>query len=69
MKVMKARKKFVVKQARMPDGLSSTAGVTIHEGEHVLFIGVVNNMNGTVAISTWDGTVLWPINLSDLEEI
>lgn len=51
MKVMRATKKFVVKQVRMPDGLSSAAGVTIHEGEHVLFIGSINNMNGTVAIS------------------
>ena len=69
MRVMRATKKFVVKQVRMPDRLSSAAGVTIHEGEHVLFIGSINNMNGTVAISTWDGAVLWPVNLSDLREV
>ena len=54
---------------QLPHRAIYSSPVSIHDGERVLILGPIDNMNGTVAISTWDGTVLWPINLSDLEEI
>jgi len=66
---MRALRKIVVKPVQIPDKSSYMAPVIIAAGEHVLVMGHVDNMNGKVAISTWDGNVLWPVNLNDLGEI
>jgi hypothetical protein len=66
---MRALRKIVIRPTQAPDKSSYMVPVIISEGEHVLLLGPVDNMNGTVAVSTWDGNVLWPVNLKDLGEI
>jgi hypothetical protein len=43
--------------------------VAINQGEHVLLLGMIDNISELVAVSTWDGNVLWPVNLNDFGEI
>ena len=66
---MRALRKIVVKPAQMPGKSAYMAPVIIAADEHVLLMGHIDNMTGTVAVSTWDGNVLWPVNLHDLGEI
>jgi len=66
---MRAIRKIVVRPTQMPDESAYLVPTILSEGEHVLLLAPVDNMSGTVAISTWEGRVLWPINLNDLGEI
>jgi len=68
-RVMRVLRKIVFRPTQAPDNSAHMVPVIIPEGEHVLFLGAVDNMNGMVVISTWDGNVLWPVNLKDLGEI
>ena len=69
MRVVRTKKKVKFTPAPRNDTSTYMADVVIQPGEHVLLIGQIDNVRGSVAISTWDGNVLWPVNLDDLEEI
>ena len=69
MRVMRALRKVVIVPKQLPDSSTYLVPTIISEGEHVLFLGLVENTNGTAAISTWEGRVLWPVKLSDLGEV
>ena len=69
MRVMRVRSRIKFRPTQRPDPSTYSVEVSIFPGEHVLLLGEVDNIEGTVAVSTWDGNVLWPIKMSDLEEL
>ena len=69
MRVMVVKNRIKFRPHQRPDSSTYSVEVSIFPGEHVLLVGSVDNIEGTVAVSTWDGNVLWPIKMSDLEEL
>ena len=66
---MRALRKVVIVPTQRPSKSTYLVPTIISEGEHVLFLGTVDNMNGAAAVSTWEGQVLWPVKLSDFGEV
>lgn len=69
MRVMRVKSRIRFRPHQRPDPSAYLAEVSIQQGEHVLLVSKIDNIEGTVAVSTWDGNVLWPIKMSDLEEL
>ncbi len=69
MRVVRTNKRVRFTPRPLNDKTSYMAEVTLQAGEHVLLLGKLDNIEDGIAISTWDGTVLWPVNPNDIEEI
>jgi hypothetical protein len=69
LRVVRALRKVVVTPSQLPGKSTYLVPTIISEGEHVLFLGQVDNMNGSIAVATWDGNVLWPLKHSDFGEV
>ena len=69
MKVMRAKKRIRITPRQMPECGVYMVDVVIMQGEHVLLLDSIDNSEGNVAVSNWEGNVLWPVNFNDLEEL
>lgn len=69
MRVMKAKRRIRFEPRQRPDSGTYMVDIAIMQGEHVLLLGLIDNSEGNVAVSNWEGNVLWPVNFNDLEEL
>lgn len=69
MRVVRTKKRVKFTPSPRNDPSTYMVDVVLQPGEYVLLLGQIDNVQGSVAISTWEGNVLWPVNPDDLEEI